>query len=292
MQLQPIGESNSNTSLAHANGAPRVEYVSSPSSAPRYTQEGYVRAPQRVNSLESNQPSRFAPPVPTRRPSEQDLVIPSIEREAEPIASPRHVTAPQHHRKDSSPFHVGYSDASRVDAQAPKRKELHPSIQNGEERRYKEAPQRLRPAYTGDETLSMSRPPPLAMSPHIHRYEDVQSRLRMQPPQYEMVDLTLSSPVRPLHSTSRNGHVVPVHSYTTARSDNHLYAPVPSHKSYYEVPRMDSSRFEQSIHPRMNERHYPPHEYVAVRNEPLHPQIEVGGRATRNRLVHGGYKVH
>lgn len=278
--------------MTHANGAPRVEYVSSPSSAPHYAQEGYVRAPQRVNSLKSNQPSRFTPPVPTRRQSEQDLVIPSIEREAEPIPSPRHILAPQHRQRDSSPFHVGYSDASQAEAQASKRKDLHPSLQEGEKRRHEEAPKRLRPAFTREETLSMSRPPPLAMSPHIHRYEDVKSRPRLQPPQYEMVDLTLSSPIQPPHNIGRNGHAVPVRSYTTARSDNHLYSPVPLRKSYYEVPRMDSSRVEQSVHPRINETHYSPHEYVNVRNEPLRPQIEIGGRATRSGLAYGGYKAH
>jgi hypothetical protein len=114
----------------------------------------------------------------------------------------------------------------------------------------------------------------------------------MQPSQYGAVDLTLSSPVRPSHSTSRNGHGVPAHSYTTARSDNYLYDPVESRKSYHEIPMMGSLRLEQPIHPRMNERHHPLHEYGDMRDEPLRPQNEVGGRATRSGLVYGGYKVH
>ncbi|KAF2708927.1 hypothetical protein K504DRAFT_291778 [Pleomassaria siparia CBS 279.74] len=76
--LQLIQEHDSTPRMQGANNPRRVEYVPSPS-------RGYAPSHHRVNSLDSNHRSRFATAAPSRRPSEQDVVLPSVEREPERV---------------------------------------------------------------------------------------------------------------------------------------------------------------------------------------------------------------
>ncbi|KAF1939067.1 hypothetical protein EJ02DRAFT_267218 [Clathrospora elynae] len=80
MTLQPIQE---------PRGAPRSQYERPLQVGPRRMQERYVQSSSpRLSSFDRL-------PAQNRRPSEQEVVLPSVERDIVDLISPRRVTAPQ-----------------------------------------------------------------------------------------------------------------------------------------------------------------------------------------------------
>lgn len=179
-----------------------VEYLPSP--GPISRQNGYVQPARRVNSLDNTHHDRPAPPL-SRRPSGDDVILPSIEREPEPLASPRRLpdnSGPMHHEILSSP---------------PKRKAF-PAV-GYELNEHDQLSKRLKPVH---HDMVPSHAP---MFQRVHNREPADRRARV-PLAHEVVDLT-SSPHR-VSDRSREVIVVPVRS---SAADPSISRPPPPESS-------------------------------------------------------------
>ena len=269
-------ESNNSTRLAHGNGI----------NAPYYPREEYVQPVLLVNSPESNNPNRVVPTAASRRPSEQDFVIPSIEREPEPIPSPRHVLdATYHSRRDQTSDVAMYPTTAGDNIPRTKWKEpTKPMHSYDREEAYIEQTIKPppKPRYIQAERSALFRQPQTVIPRQIHNYEDF--HIRPQPPRHEVIDLTQSSPSQLPYNRGRDGPVVPVHSYSTTRPGNYSRVPVRSLSSYYEYPPMESPRAELPI-PWMSTRDDLRDD--PVRREPYRHPLTLQGRAPKGSLAHG-----
>ncbi|KAH7398290.1 hypothetical protein BKA66DRAFT_452782 [Pyrenochaeta sp. MPI-SDFR-AT-0127] len=270
-ELQPIGG---------PRGHPRVEYDPPPRIAPRRAPDEYVPAPFRPSAFDR-------PPAHRKRPSEQDIVLPSVEPETVDLTSPRRIATSQRPLQDPNSLSRGYAEMH-----SPKRKAFPDTRETHTEHNTK----RLRPVYRDDEVRS--RPVTYQggpLPPPPYQYMDTRSRPRVEPPQH-VVDLT-SSPSQPPMSGDR-GHYVPVRSYpVTDPLNGPTYVSVPLRQSpvrevrgaNYEVSANESSHAYRPD-PRSYERRVlPAREYIPLRDERQRLRAEdEGARYLRNGVKYGG----
>ncbi|CAN9207800.1 unnamed protein product [Alternaria alternata] len=254
-QLQPIKETR---------GAPRSQYDPPMHAAPRRVQEGYVQPPSPRHSAFDR------PPAHIRRPSDQDVVLPSVEPETVDLTSPHRVVASQH------PVRHYNANAARPynEVPSPKRKAL-PSFANGGEHHAEPYTKRLRPVYREDV--------------HSLNYYDgpaeFHSSKRMAPsngprapPREQVVDLTTSSYHMP--TNGGRGYDVPPRSFAAADPCGHAYAPGPPHR----VPVHDMRGAQ------VYERRAPPnHDYIPFREDQQPRRLEEeSARYLRSGVRYGG----
>ena len=246
--------------------------------APRHAQEGYVQPPLQPSLLDR-------PPAYIRRTSEQDIALPSVERETVSLASPQRASESQRFLQDPD-LPRGY-----VDVQSPKRKAA-PSVPD---RHYRpeQSNKRLRPVHHKEEFYPQAYQ---GQPPQAFHYDsqDARGRSRAHPPQ-QVVDLT-SSPHRPSNGINR-GHCIPARLYPNTEPNGPAYVPVPSRRSppreargaYYEVPADASYRAYTPDH-RMYERCAPPgRDRVPMRDARQRPYVEEeNARYLRNGTRYGG----
>lgn len=251
MQLLPIDDA-----------PPRVEYEPSYRAAPsRHIHEGYIHTPPYVDAGAS----RIAPPPPPpRRVSDQETVLPSVERETVDLVSPPRAVQNQRPMPDRNSMSREYNDMH-----SSKRK-AYPLVSQPTDRS-NEAFAKRRKASAHEQHvhqgLDLSQS---ATYPPVREYLPLETRSRHRAhPSQEIVDLT-SSPQRPPFGragdllTAPQGYPVPgPHSYA--------YAPEMPRRSpvridHHEQPvgaRPTAYRSEQD---RMYQRRAPPaHEYVPLR---------------------------
>jgi hypothetical protein len=202
-QLEPIRESYVPSRHQHQH-----EFL--PHATPRYVQNEYL---PEVSSY--NRPS-----APSRRPSEQDVVLPSVERETVDLTSPRRVS---HSRPPN--IEVLRAPGGYAAIQSPKRKSF-PSFVEGRDV-HMESDQRPRPLYHEDAMaprtgVSQSARPIHASS---HQHDDARSHVRVQPSR-EYIDLT-SSPRR-LPPNQDNGNRMPTYTHAHQGFSGLSYAPAAS----------------------------------------------------------------
>ncbi|CAO2654776.1 Nn.00g115090.m01.CDS01 [Neocucurbitaria sp. VM-36] len=260
---------------------PRVEYDSSLRVAPRRAPEGYVQSPARPISFDR-------PPAHAKRPSEQDVVLPSVEHETVDLMSPRRNAEDQRPLQDQNPQSRAY-----VDMQSSKRKAI-PTYADDREAHFEHGKKRPRPVYREDEI----RPRPAGYQtvlPGSPSYQsmDARSHQRIQPPQ-QVIDLT-SSPYRPPVSGDR-GSYKPVRSYPVD-PDGYAYVSMPARRSpmrevrgaYYDAPAEESSRAYIPDNRMYDERAPPARDYIPLRDERPRPRLEnEGARYLRNGVKYGG----
>jgi hypothetical protein len=148
---------------------------------PRYTHE-YVQPPPPP-------PSSFnRAPAPPRRASEQDVVLPSVERETIDLtSSPRHIAHGHASHHDPRPITSGYA------ADQPQKRKSFPAFQDDREIRVGQDPKRLRPVYQEDRPVLPTGPSHTSYPAHPGSYQPMESHRRlMAPPAQEYIDLTQS----------------------------------------------------------------------------------------------------
>lgn len=216
------------------------------------------------------------PPVHSRRPSDQDIVLPSVEPEAVGLPSPRRPMPGGHSIDDHRPLTRGY-----VASQAPKRKSF-PSYPDARNERI-EGSKRLRPAHYEDDLAARNG-----------LTQPLRDQFRGQP--REFIDLT-SSPHRPpppggSYPSSPYSREVPGPRQLAYVSTASRRSPVHVGRgAQHEVHGEPSRGYMPSSG--MYERRAPPaRDYVPVRNE-QHPHAMEGdrGRHIRSALHYGGPSV-
>jgi hypothetical protein len=255
VQLEPIRE---------PYDPPRYQHQYEPSlrTAPSYLQS-FVPALSEV--------SHRRPLARFRQPSEQDVVLPSVERETVDLTSPRRGTYCQPVTADVHP-----ASREQTAMQAPKRLEAGHSRSNWPE------PERTRSSYhQKDSGLHAG----VLQSAHPVQ-ADKQDQFRAKPPQ-EYIDLT-SSPRRP-PPTGGNGYHAPVHAHAVPASNERSYFPAdppppPVLLPYYDpaphgyVPR-------GGIHGR---RSSPARDYILLNDEHRRPVEGGHSRYQGSALPYGG----
>ena len=230
-------------------------------------------------------------PVHSRRPSEQDVVLPSVEREQVDLTSPRRHPTDQYLHSEPRP--VG--DYTTM---PPKRRSF-PYVPDDRDYTGPDH-KRVRPTCFDEgmahraEHAHLSRPPP--PPPSNHQSMESRTRPRAQPPQ-EYIDLT-SSPHRPV-TNGEHRYNVP-HTIADSDSRRMSYVPVPTH----QVPVRDE-RNQYQMHPGEPPRAFntgsgvfagrapPVRDYVPLRAEQHHRPVDgTGVRYARSGLHYGGPDLH
>jgi hypothetical protein len=190
-----------------------VEYIPLPSSPLQQRRDGYVHAPSRVNH-DNYHSNRSAPMPVSRRPSREEDVIPSIERDQEPTAPARTTDNNQHARRyDDGLAPVGHYSMRQANPQPPPL----PAAFNGiRDDYYEQVPRRLKPVHYEGAAPSKSSQSSIFDRMHSRHATETQSRPRV--PNSHVVDLTSSSPLRP-SASDREVYAAPhVSAGSTARS--------------------------------------------------------------------------
>ncbi|KAL6710227.1 hypothetical protein ACN47E_009173 [Coniothyrium glycines] len=250
-------------------GEPRVNGRISRRVTPHRVQDPYAQYPP--------PPIAYNHPTHSRRASEQEVVLPSVERETVDLTSPRPVA------NGHSPMQM--PPRNFADIHSPKRKALPFSMDDGDIRPHENV-KRVRPAYYENER-----------SRQIHHCVEgtVSNELRgqalSQPPQ-PVIDLA-SSPYRFPPSGARDGYE-PAQSYRQIEPPRHPYVPVPPHPP----PRLEANGAQYAergdildhgfaYEPRASERRtYAPRDFIPLGNEGLRPYN--GGESARH--LRGGVK--
>jgi hypothetical protein len=254
--------------------------VSSLHAAPRYTQNGYVQHQLQSSSL--NRQSGHS-----RRTSEQDVVLPSIEKESVDFPSPRRIIDGQPQQRDARPI-----SRDLAALHSPKRKPLHSFPEDGGDH-YGYHPKRPRPVYYEDGLAPRPRPIEVSRPALSSGFQpiDHQSRPRAQPP-HAVIDLT-SSPRRP--PASGDGGQYPSHARAAAGPSGISYIPVSSRGSpvrerralHHEVRSGEPSRAYMP-NSGMYERRAPPVDnYTSMRDEYQRRDHEEDGRYLRSGVQYG-----
>ena len=230
-------------------------------------------------------------PGHSRRTSEQDVVLPSVERDVVDLTSPRRTVNGQPPQVDARPASRDYGALH-----SPKRKAL-PSFHDDRGSQFGYETKRPRPVLHYEDDLvprtgPMEMPRPAYSS--THQPMDSRDRPRAQPPP-AVIDLT-SSPRRPL--TNRDhGHYPPALTHATAGPSGLSYIPVSARRSPMRETRALHYEVHDGEQPRvympnsgMYERRTPPaHDYISVRDEyQRRPVHEEDGRYLRSALHYGG----
>ncbi|UPX18917.1 uncharacterized protein EKO05_0009200 [Ascochyta rabiei] len=248
-ELQPIDEPRAPS---------RVEYDPPYRTAARYTQEDHVHSSPRVNAFDA-QYSRLPLP-PSRRASELETVLPSVEPATVDLVSP-----PRH-----------FSDRNDVareydDHQSSKQKEL-PPVPYSRDVLHEHTVKRKRPSMHDQEVFPRPGPTQSAEHSHMRMHPSTEPRSRHRAhPSQEVVDLT-SSP-RPPPPGVAGGRYVNAQGRPTAGPSNRPYIPEVQRRcspevrnGYHDYPvgaqpyayRPDSDRMYQRRPP-------PAHDYVSLR---------------------------
>ncbi|KAI8942599.1 hypothetical protein NX059_000654 [Plenodomus lindquistii] len=268
-QLQPIEE---------PRGKSRVVYDQSPHRATsRYAHDGYVPSPVRPSSFDR-------PPAHPRRPSEQDEVLPSVEREMVDLTSPQRVEGRQRRPLQALDY-------------LPKHQEVH-----SPKRRAYTPPFDGRPAPPPDSSNKRLRP--VLHDEDLHRYaqQDGLSRLfphqpldlQRAPPPPQVVDLT-STPYR---GAPESGYRAPARLYQPALElDDQSYVPVSARPpppreardAYYGMAAEVPSHAYMSEH-RMTGRPAPPtgHDFPPLMDDHQRYYPDEGARYLRSGVKYGG----
>ena len=245
----------------------------------RRVQEGYVPpSSPRVSSFDRQS-------AHARRPSDQDVALPSVERETVDLTlSPRCVAAPQRPAEDYNALHRSYDQV-----QSPKRKAF-PSFTDDIGAQVGEYTKRLRPVYREEVQARLYEGGPSAF--HLDQAVNPHSRPRALPSQ-QVIDLT-ASPQR-LPTSDGNGYHAPARSL--AETNGHVYATVPSRRSpvrgvrggYYEVPAGEPSH-AYIPDTRLYERIAPPaRDNIPLREARQQPRLgEESARYLRSGVRYGG----
>ena len=255
---------------------PQLEPVEVPRQPPRFVEYGH---PQRGPAREENvQPQQRAhtidrPAPPSRRTSDQDVVLPSIERETGNLPSPRRA--------------ANLPSTSLVEVQSPLRTEFSASQYRPEPHYSEPVPKRLRTVYAPEEMrprLEHSQPSTFRQA---HNSRPVESYNRPRPGPYpEVVDLT-SSPIR-----LPNGGARDVRAYSrapVAAEPRYSYQPHPGQPhpravldEYYDLRMIEPGRVPVERRPAP-----PPRDFIPLRDEPARPPV-----ADRRVIRDRGYNMH
>lgn len=219
---------------------------------PRRMQEGYGPPSPRVDAHSSR-----LPPPPSRRTSDHETVLPSVERETVDLnASPRTAS---NHRPDPDQY-----DMPREfdNAQSSKHMDYPPAPRSYVDP-YGPSARRREPALREQETYPSQVTRQSAMHPHRQEYLPMEPRSRHRAhPSQETIDLT-TSPLRPSIG-SANGLYSASQKYPAQFLERHN--PMSVRNDYRERPAEARSHAYISENDRMYERRRPPaHEYIPLR---------------------------
>ncbi|KAH7069045.1 hypothetical protein BKA63DRAFT_100176 [Paraphoma chrysanthemicola] len=270
--LEPIREDRDPPRLHHG---PPLRAVS------RYAQKDFVQRSPQVSTTDR-------PSAHSRRPSEQDIVLPSVERDTVDLTSPRRPLTRQ-----SSPHDPHLRSNVQAGMASPKRKAYPPHPESRGQYVSQEA-KRPRPVYYESETA-----PPASQMPRIVNASYLQPREAYRPmahPPQPVIDLT-SSPHRPVYRENRSH--LPAYPRAVAESSGLSYVPVLPRRSPprdargpppYEVYHGEPPR-PYMPNSGMYERHAPPvRDHLSVRDEPR--RVVEGDRDFRRVLHYGGPDLH
>jgi hypothetical protein len=247
---------------------------------------GYVQAPSKSSPFDR-------PPALSRRSSDQDVVLPSVEPEAIDLASPRRVASGHFAHPVAPPPPRGYDLLH-----SPKRKAIM-SFPDGRDNYSGPDPKRPRPLYYEDGLpsrvghMQMSRPPVANTRPPM----DVHSLPRADP-QQTYIDLT-SSPRQPPPNRD-NGYRLPAYAHGAAGPCGISYVPATSRRSPTREVRGAMYEVHSGEAPRayipnsgMYERRAPPvRDFVPMQNDQHRRPVDDGGRYLRSGLHYGGPDLH
>lgn len=229
----------------------------------------------------------------SRRASEQDVVLPSVERESIDLTSPRRNTNSQHSYPDSRPVSGSYATL-----QSPKRRSF-PSSSDDRDSHFGSGYKRPRPAYHEQDLAPRAGPAHLSRPPqeNSHHPTDLRSRPRAQPSQ-EYIDLT-SSPRRPV-TNGENRYHVPPHAPAGSGSSDISHVPVPSYRApvreervQYQVHSGEPPRAYMSSSGVYEGRAPPVRDYIPYRDEQHQRPVEGNGAGyIRSGLHYGNPNLH
>lgn len=235
--------------------------------APHRSMQGeYVQPLPPYDYLNDTPHSRPPPPPPlSRRTSDQDLVIPSVERETVDLTSSQRVTDGQRQFPVSSSHESG-----QVHVQPAKRKSF-PSGPHSRAEYTEQSAKRSKPVNHENEAprhhdYSDAGAP---SQKRVYQAMDVHNRTR-GPPFQEVIDLT-SSPQRPVMNDDR-GPYASFRNYAAAEPSNHSYVTMPSHHLpwhdgrgvHYDATAREAPRAYMYENDRPYERRLPRQEYMPM----------------------------
>ena len=232
---------------------PRVQYEQPYRSAvPHRIQEGYGPPSPRVDA----QSSRLPPP-PSRRISDHETVLPSVERETVNLVSPPRTAGIQRLDPDQHDMAREYDNV-----QSFKRRAYPPAPQSMDDS-YGQSAKRRKPSLHEQEVYSSQPMNQRAMHPHTQEYLPMESRPRHRAhPSQETIDLT-TSPRRPPVGNASDLFTAP-NGYPAYVPERHY--PTAVRNDYHERSAGARSHAYISEHDRMYERRPPPaHEYIPLR---------------------------
>lgn len=220
-------------------------------------QEDYVRSSPRVNAFDA-QYSRLPLP-PSRRASEQDTVLPSVEPETVDLVSP---PRPLPDRNEALREYIDHQ---------PFKRKAFPQAPYSREGLHEQPVKRNRPSMNGHEIYEgpdLTQPPGY---PHVRDHQTLEiSRRHRAHPSRDIIDLT-SSPRRPPPGRAGDNHVI-ARSHPSAGPNNRAY--VPEARRLSPQVRNDYHKYPVGARPhayipesdRMYQRCPPPvHDYVPLR---------------------------
>lgn len=189
-------------------------YDPPPRAGLRYAQEGFVQSPLRSSTFDR-------PGAHSRRTSEQEVVLPSVEREAFDLTSPHRGREGQWPLQGTTHLSRGH-----MDVQFPQRK-FFPSSSENKEARVEHNDKRMRPVYRDNDIAPQAYQ---VGPPHHSSYLPMDPRMSMRPqPPRQVVDLT-SSPYRPSTGVNKDQYVS-VRPHVASEPHGHAYISVPSSRS-------------------------------------------------------------
>lgn len=236
----------------------RVKYEPPyPAAAPRHVQEGYPH-PSSRSVAESSR----APPPPSRRVSDHEVVLPSVEPETVDLVSPPRITREQHPVHGRSGVHSEHSDVRPF-------KRKHP-VPQPSDKYLEQFGKRSRPSLHGQELYMDPTTRQGAMHPQGQDHQRMELRPRHKAnPSQEMIDLTSSSRQPPFGAA--DNFISPGQSYALNVADTHAYMLEATRRStvrndYYDQSAGARPHGYMPEHHRMCQRRPPPaHEYVPLR---------------------------
>ncbi len=224
-------------------------------------QEGYVHQSSCVSTLSSRPP----PPL-SRRTSEHETVLPSVERETVDLISPPRIA------NDQRPITDRNDVAREYNVKQPPKRKAYPPMPPLMDRQNEQVAKRRKPSPYGQDFRSgpESKFNAVPTYAHTRAYLPVESRARhSQHPPQDIIDLTSSSRQPPLDKPGEliNGS----HGYPAVGASSYAFAPDARRRSPVRIVNHEQNggaRANPYIpeHDRMYQRHAPPaHEYVPLR---------------------------
>jgi hypothetical protein len=232
---------------------PRVQYEQPYRSAvPRRVQEGYGPPSPRVDAHTSR-----LPPPPSRRTSDHETVLPSVERETVDLISPPRTASNQRPHPDQYDMPREYDNVQSFKRRA------YPPAPHPLDDPYGPSAKRRKSSLHEQEMYPNQPAKQRTMHPHTQEYLPMEphSRHRAHPSQ-ETIDLT-TSPRRPPIGAAGDLYTAP-QGYPAYITDRQYHAGV--RHDHHERPAGARSHAYIPEHDRMYERRPPPaHEYIPLR---------------------------